>query len=248
MPNDVWSSDLIISEHIDIELPASILALCNILRAHTSDNEFSVLCKGSWFGNVYKVSHEYVIPIQEVDRCSVYYNDNDLHQHRSAGYNVVIHCHPFKSNWFSNTDATTINAHFECSVLYSEGSFTTAIVPIQVTDSFTLQVKPKTIMINWNEVCDVDITNIIQPITILHYKGDNVHDNVGNSEQLTLFDVSKVIDANGYVVIVDIDGEYDLIPYNELPSNVVYNEDFEAFVITDVVDYSSAPKDSTHGC
>lgn len=163
----VWTSDITIAEHIELEVTGYILSVCNFLRAHTSGNEFSILCKGEWVKNKYVVSDDFVIPNQKVDRVSVYYDDEDLHNHRSNGYNVVIHCHPFTSNSFSHTDNTTINAHFECSILYSEGSFTTAVIPITVCDGLTIQMKPKQIDINWNTTVDISLSEINSKISVI---------------------------------------------------------------------------------
>lgn len=168
--SSVWTSDLVYSEHMDLEIPGNILTVCNYLRANTDGNEFSILCKGSWDGNKYIVSSDYVIPLQKVDRVSVYYSDENLHEIRTQGYNVVIHCHPFKSSSFSGTDAATINAHFEVSILYSEQEFTTAIIPIRVTDEFTLQIKPKTIAVNWNIVETHIPENMLSNITAIKHK------------------------------------------------------------------------------
>lgn len=152
---EVWTSSLHINKSIEVVIPGHILSICNYLKSTIGSLEFSILCKGTYKPNTNKfvISREYALPKQEVDGCSVYYNNDDLHKYRSEGFNVVIHCHPFTSSSFSNTDDTTINCNFDCSILYSEGNFTTAIIPITVCSGFVLQVTPK-ITIDWSTAID----------------------------------------------------------------------------------------------
>lgn len=272
----IWNSELTIAEDVNIEVPGFILSVCNYLRAHTSGNEFSILCKGYWNKNTYIVTDEYVIPIQKVDRTSVYYDDVDLHDHRSNDFNVVIHCHPFNSASFSTTDSNTINAHFECSILYSEGAFTTAVIPIQVTEGLTLQMKPKEISINWETTVDIPQSEIDSKISIIKYVAPvynrNYYDNYnyghgnyyesrgykgepkvyGSKKKPNSQIVEEVIDREhqehslgwhngvrfpltaiddaGCVVFINDIGKSVIIPYVDLPENVVYDDVEQAFI------------------
>lgn len=173
----VWKSGITLVNKVELSIPGIILIVCNYLREHTRNNEFSILCKGIWDGGKYCVSDDYVIPKQKVDSTSVYYDDANLHELRALGYNVVIHCHPFKSSSFSGTDMDTINAHFECSILYSEQEFTTAIIPVQLNSDVTLQLKPESIAVNWKNmgtiIPEAEISSRIEYITKSYGYGGN---------------------------------------------------------------------------
>lgn len=221
-PPNIWKSDLILTDHINLSIPGNILTTCNYLRSNTNNNEFSILCKGSWTGNTYILATDYVIPIQNVDRTSVYYDDENLHIHRSNGFNVVIHCHPFPSKSFSHTDNSTINAHFDCSILYSEGSFTTAIIPIKLNNDTTLQLTPKHIEITWTSPIDFTIDEINELITPVNRPPIYNY--------LTKDELSKLIDIDGCVIYIDNQGDVQTIPYDKLPPTAVYSVDDEAFI------------------
>jgi hypothetical protein len=118
------------SEKIPIKLPAKICLVCNSLQRKVENNEFSIVCKGTWDDGEFIVSDDFKVPRQEVAGASVDYDLEHLEELKRDGYNTIIHSHPFKSSNFSHDDDTTINSHFECSVLYSVGEFTTATVAI----------------------------------------------------------------------------------------------------------------------
>jgi hypothetical protein len=119
------------NEKIDISVPPVISVVCNSLQRKVGHNEFSIVCKGHWNDDgTYTVSEEYKVPKQKVDGAAVDYDLDHLEQLKLEGYNTVIHSHPFKSSNFSTSDDETINSHFECSVLYSMGEFTTATIAV----------------------------------------------------------------------------------------------------------------------
>lgn len=132
--NKVFDSGLKVvkthSEKIPIKVPARISNVCNSLQRKVDHNEFSIVCKGSWDDGEFIVSDDFKVPKQEVAGASVDYDLDHLEELKMAGYNVIVHSHPFKSSNFSHDDDTTINSHFECSILYSVGEFTTATVAI----------------------------------------------------------------------------------------------------------------------
>lgn len=131
----VFNSGLnVIKTHIEkvpITVPSIIINVCNSLQKKVDRNEFSIVCKGHWGedGN-YIVSEEYRVPKQKVDGAAVDYDLDHLEQLKMEGFNTVVHSHPFKSSNFSQVDDETINSHFECSILYSVGEFTTATIAI----------------------------------------------------------------------------------------------------------------------
>lgn len=119
------------TEKVLITLSPLIISVCNSLQRKVGHNEFSIVCKGKWGDDgSYIVSEDYKVPKQKVDGAAVDYDLDHLEQLKMEGYNTVIHSHPFKSANFSSSDDETINSHFECSVLYSVGEFTTATIAV----------------------------------------------------------------------------------------------------------------------
>lgn len=121
------------SEKIPISVPVHIRDICDSLQRKVDKNEFSIVCKGQWIDGEYIVSEDYKVPKQVVAGASVDYDLEHLEALKLAGYNTVIHSHPFKSANFSSSDEETINSHFECSILYSVGEFPTATIAISST-------------------------------------------------------------------------------------------------------------------
>lgn len=119
------------TEKVSISVAPIIINVCNNLQKKVGNNEFSIVCKGHWNDDgLYVVGDEYEVPKQKVDGAAVDYDLNHLEELKMQGFNTVIHSHPFKSSNFSHSDDTTINSHFECSVLYSVGEFTTATIAV----------------------------------------------------------------------------------------------------------------------
>jgi len=144
--NRVFNSGLKVikthNEKVPVIIPLKIISICHSLQRKVGNsNEFSIVCKGQWDddGN-YVVSEDYKVPKQEVAGASVDYDIEHLEQLKMEGYTTVIHAHPFKSSNFSQSDDETINSHFQCSVLYSIGEFTTATISITAAPGLKLVV------------------------------------------------------------------------------------------------------------
>jgi hypothetical protein len=166
------------TEKIPVKVPAVIINVCNSLQRKVDRNEFSIVCKGHWEDGEYIVSDDFKVPKQEVAGASVDYDLEHLEELKLAGYNTVIHSHPFKSSNFSSSDDETINSHFECSVLYSVGEFTTATVAISGTPGvkFILTGDPK-IEGEDGSVPASEANNIVQKYkaTVNYYNGYNAY-------------------------------------------------------------------------
>jgi len=163
------------SEKIPIIVPARISNVCNSLQRKVSHNEFSIVCKGSWDDGEFIVSDDFKVPRQEVGGASVDYDLEHLEELKLAGYNTIVHSHPFKSSNFSHDDDTTINSHFECSILFSVGEFTTATVaitsPSQSGMKFILTGDPK---IDGDDgmVPEAEVKNIEKKYSTPQYNGN----------------------------------------------------------------------------
>lgn len=157
---EVFDSGLEIIQVKDlaIRVPMVILAACNKIQEHVGKNEFSIFCKGRMTGRGYQISDQFVIPEQEIAGASVDYLDGDDGRLRAEGWNVVIHSHPFNMHSFSGSDRDTINSHFDCSVLYSEGKFVASILNLEMGPGVKMQIEPKlSVDINLPEIT-VDVT------------------------------------------------------------------------------------------
>ena len=153
----VWNSGLKIVKP-KILIPYKLLLVCNSIQKKLENYEFSILAKGRWTSDGFKLSSDYVIPEQEVSHCSVEYDNKDVLKYLKQGYNVVIHSHPFDSSDFSGIDDEYINANFQCSILYSNSKFTNAVLNIKINNEFKLQIKPEIKLIH--DKIDVDISKI----------------------------------------------------------------------------------------
>lgn len=150
---------------IVIRVPMVILAVCNQIQEKVGNNEFSIFCKGQYTSRGYELSHEFVIPEQDVGGATVDYLNEDDGILRSQGWNVVIHSHPFQMHNFSSSDEETINHHFTASVLYSQGKFVNSRLNIDLPGA-RLQLEPKVIM-------DVDVPQVAIDISKIHHKTYN---------------------------------------------------------------------------
>lgn len=155
---NVWDSDMKIVSKLSLLIPRKILKICNKIQSSLPGMEFSILVRGEWDEGGFLLSEDYVIPRQEVGAASVDYKE-DLSSYKQLGYNTVIHSHPFASSSFSHSDKESINAHFDCSVLYSQKNFTTASIKVQISPSVQLQIKPEIDIID-EDIEEIDISNI----------------------------------------------------------------------------------------
>jgi len=133
------------------------LQLCNTMQSRLPGLEFSILIRGTWTEQGFILSKDYIIPKQRVTPASVDYTE-DLAAYKKDGYNTVIHSHPFPSSSFSYADDEAINAHFDCSLLFSERKFAAASVRIQLTPDLQLRINPETVIID--DDVTVDVSNI----------------------------------------------------------------------------------------
>lgn len=115
--NKAWESGIEILESIYVNIPISLLYICNIIADKVKGNEFSILTTiEKKEDNEVWISENYYIPQQEVAVSTVdYLPDDEAHS-----YNVVIHRHPDNLNNFSSTDRDYINQNFELSLLYTK--------------------------------------------------------------------------------------------------------------------------------
>jgi len=150
----VWDSGLKIIKNPKVLIPLKILLVCQKIQEKIGYKEFSILCRGAWYFEGFKVSEDYIIPEQEVTSSSVDYLE-PLEQYKQRGYNVVIHSHPWGHHYggtsFSASDEETINAHFVCSVLFNGKQFCEAVISVQVNSNMKLQI-PCSIEIIYPEI------------------------------------------------------------------------------------------------
>lgn len=149
---EIFTSDLCVSEDIIVVVHNDILDICREIYAKVDKDEFSILIKGRWNNNFWITTNEYAIPKQEVGYASVDYDLDDLLLLKQAGFNTVIHGHPVGCKTFSGEDMKYINAHFDCSVLFNDGSFIQSCMPLKITDDFLYQTFPQKIQI-YNPNC-----------------------------------------------------------------------------------------------
>ena len=148
----VWDSGFEVVKP-KIIVPRECMDVMAEIQDHVDDREFSVLFKGKWGEHGFLIGSEYLIPKQEVMRCSVDYKENIGELRVKDGWNVVVHSHPFNnsgSGSFSSSDEEAINSHFDCSLLYVPHAIADARLLIDV-DKVRLQlVIAKTSITIWN--------------------------------------------------------------------------------------------------
>lgn len=137
----VFKSDLTITEKPNILIPQKLLEDCNAIQKIFPGLEFSILVKGKWTDQGFVVGNEFVIPDQEVDGARVYFNDKETYDYKLQGYNTIIHSHPFSSSSFSGSDLNTISIHYDCSILYSQKSFTAATLSWQPGEDICQKIR-----------------------------------------------------------------------------------------------------------
>lgn len=127
---EIWSSNF---KPIKLEITMSP-KLYYILKTiqNTVNAEFSVLAKGQFDEDGFRILDDYYIPKQTVSISSVDYEEN-IAVKRRDGYNVIIHSHPSQYSSFSVNDESTINSHFECSILLNnEGEPIKGVINLEI--------------------------------------------------------------------------------------------------------------------
>jgi len=162
---DVWDSGLKIIKKPTIYVHPKILSICNYIQSRVGEKEFSIVVKGRWQEDGFYVSDKFEIPEQEVGYSSVDYLE-DLTKYKMEGYNVIIHSHPFsRSSRFSSSDEESINAHFDCSLLYTDKKFDDAVISLQLTEKLLLQVECDVEILFLEEVEEIDLSKIKEKYT-----------------------------------------------------------------------------------
>lgn len=138
----MFQSDVSVLDPLEVLVPEDLLNTCKNIQDRFRGLEWSILVKGSMTERGYEIGDDFVIPKQEVGSSEVNFTDRvELEGYRSEGYNCIIHSHPFKSDSFSGSDRKTLSVNYDCSILYSMGSFTTATVSFKMgTDNEALLV------------------------------------------------------------------------------------------------------------
>lgn len=170
---DVWDSGLAVLTEVRVLVHPYLKEVCDSIQASFPGLEFSILAKGKWTPQGFYVGKEFVIPQQEVAGASVDYKE-PLASFVTQGYNVVLHSHPFKSDWFSTSDDETINTNFPCSVLYSLGEFTAASVSMMLDAQHKLKQRVEVDILREKRTIEVDTKNIQKrEQVIVRYTGFN---------------------------------------------------------------------------
>jgi len=159
---DTFSSGLTVLRDVKILIPMTLLAVCNKLQSLVGRNEFSILIKGEWSDRGYVISNSFIVPKQEITGASVDYDERHLEELCMAGWNGVIHSHPFPMPNFSGADQETINSHFDVSILFSLGEFVNSTLNIDIKPGVKLQLSPKVDVDILYPELNIDITNIQQ--------------------------------------------------------------------------------------
>jgi len=148
----VWDSGFEVVKP-KIMIPRECMDVMAEIQDHVDDKEFSVLFRGKWGQYGFQLETDYLIPKQEVMRCSVDYRENIGELRLKGGWNVVVHSHPFDnsgSGSFSSSDEEAINSHFDCSLLYVPHAIADARLLVSV-GGIKLQLNlDKTSITVWN--------------------------------------------------------------------------------------------------
>ena len=132
----VLDTGLQIITDVIVNIPESILKVCDSFQKRLNRNEFSIVGKTSLSDGEFVLSEEYYVPRQKVSPTSVVFRE-DI----PSEWNTVIHSHPFKSRNFSQTDIESINCNFPFSYLYSCGEFTHGTLSLRMPEyGATIQV------------------------------------------------------------------------------------------------------------
>lgn len=158
MSNDVFKTDLFVTENHRVVINDFILAVCNGIQDKFPGKEFSILVKGKWTESGFICSDDYIIPNQKVSTTSIEYEPLGAYVQR--GYNVVVHSHHDMACGFSSTDYEYINSFFPVSILYANRKFSMAQTLFRVDGGYVRYDIPISIR-NVMRVDPIGITNII---------------------------------------------------------------------------------------
>ena len=159
LESNVFDSELSIVSPVVI-VPQKVNSIVRYIQSKIGNNEFSLLLTGGWTESGFQIAKEYYIPQQEVTHASVDYKE-DLSL-LTTEWNTIYHSHPFTYGIpsFSESDRTSINCNFVCSLLGTkEGikvanlSFFTGVCMVQV---------PAEVVIVDDEIEPVDISMITE--------------------------------------------------------------------------------------
>ncbi|MDD4052580.1 MAG: hypothetical protein PHR28_11875 [candidate division Zixibacteria bacterium] len=139
---EVFRSDLITIDTPVVRIPDQIVDTCTFIQTKYPGKEFSILCKGEWDAQGWRVSKAFVIPRQKVAAASVYYQPDELQRLKMEGWNTVIHSHPAGVQKFSYGDMSNINYHFPASILFCGGKFTDSTLSIMVDEMVKVVIRP----------------------------------------------------------------------------------------------------------
>lgn len=164
---EVFDSGLSIVEP-KILIPTKINTIVKSIQKKVGSEEFSVLLKGRWTERGYEIENTFYIPEQKVTGTSVDYIEN-LSELQKQGWNVVYHSHPFSETpSFSESDKTSINCHFDCSLLGNRDGIKVGILSF-FTGDFIIQVNAEVVFIE--EAIEVDISKIRKKVIPPYYNG-----------------------------------------------------------------------------
>jgi len=135
----VWNSGIRVlkSNSFSIEVPEKIFKVCRKLAQEFAGVEFSILCKATREGDVFRISEEFFIPEQEVTSGKVEFKNKA----EMNGWNCIIHKHPSGLRSFSSTDDETINGNNDVSILFCDGEFVTAVANIKISEHEKIQIE-----------------------------------------------------------------------------------------------------------
>lgn len=141
MSGEVFDSGKPTVKKITVNIPFKLLWICNAIQKKFPSKEFSLFGTGQYVDGAFVVNEEYIIPDQEVGGSTVDFTDPQaVDRLRSAGWNVILHSHPFQMPNFSCSDDETINSNFDCSILYSLGDFKKVVLRLTLPDGSYLQL------------------------------------------------------------------------------------------------------------
>jgi hypothetical protein len=161
MSGEVFDSGKSTVKKIAVLIPFKLLWICNAIQKKLPSKEFSIFSSGGYVDGRFVVNEEYIIPDQEVGGSTVDFTDPaEVDRMRHAGWNVVLHSHPFQMPNFSCSDDETINSNFDCSILYSLGDFKKATIRLVLPDESLLLLDGSIEGIYPELAGDVDVTMI----------------------------------------------------------------------------------------
>ena len=159
LESNVFDSELSIVSPVII-VPQKLNSIIRYIQQKLGNNEFSLLLKGSWTEKGFTLAKEYYIPKQEVSHASVDYNE-DLSL-LTTEWNAIYHSHPFTYGIpsFSESDRTSINCNFVCSLLGTKEGIKVANLSF-FTGVCMVQVLAEVVIVD-DEIEPVDISKITE--------------------------------------------------------------------------------------